>query len=77
MTVLLIKLAVLIVSNFHQPIFYPKGVGKILVEFMLGNLYNPVSQVFAVKQLFPRYFIRTSGSFILAGNHDQGNQGNG
>jgi hypothetical protein len=53
-----IKVFVLIISHFNHPIFCTKGIGIVISNFMMENLYGPVFNIPAVEKFDPFFFGR-------------------
>lgn len=53
MTKLIIKIAVLVVPYFNDAILHPECITEILAHFMVVDLYDPVFDVFSIKELHP------------------------
>src|SRR6478672_7956986 len=48
------KTIILIVAHTQNAVSYLKGVAEVFTQFVTGNFWNPVVEVFTVKQRHPR-----------------------
>ncbi|MNL01868.1 hypothetical protein D3C87_1223530 [compost metagenome] len=55
MTILPVKIAIIIITHFHQAIFNTKGICIIFIVFVLGNFNVPVFQIFPIKKVNPTF----------------------
>ncbi|MNT57677.1 hypothetical protein D3C72_1950640 [compost metagenome] len=49
MTILLIKVAITIIIDLDDLVFYTKSLGKVFTDLMMMDFYCPVIQIFAIK----------------------------
>jgi hypothetical protein len=74
MPVLLVKLGISVVPDLHQSVFYPKGVGEIIVQVMGSDFYRPILDVFSVEKLNPLGFGRSIRAHSGDAGYDQQQQ---
>jgi hypothetical protein len=53
MTKLIIKIAILIITNLYYAIFNPKGISVVYIVIMMVDFNVPIFNVFSVKKRYP------------------------
>ena len=53
---LVVESVILIIPYFNEAVFHPEGIAIIFTHFMVIDLYDPVINIFPVKEGNPFFF---------------------